>query len=349
MKADHYHSNHKFTALLTTLIVLIGLCIFSVFLLFNINWEFTPDTLPVINNAEDHEQTGLSNAIASGDAPILTDHHSQWEAQVNQAPALPKDTASQKLFFASSAHLKTTSPIYRQVQNIFKGVAPLHSRLRRGERFSVIYDQAGRILLATVTLHRHTVEAVRFTDSSGYTGYYTPTGQALFKSLFLTTPVNYTRISDRFTLHRWHPILHITRPHYGIDYAAPTGTPIHAISSGRVSYTGWNGGYGNTVIINHGSRYQSLYAHIRRHSYTVKSGQWVKQGQIIGYVGSTGLATGPHLHFGLYEYGRAINPDLVLPKSNPPTRLAQNDLQDFLTQTNRLLTKLALAENHYMV
>ena len=309
MKTDHYHSNYKFTALLTTLIVLIGLCISSVFLLFSINSEFTSATLPVFNNAqwqhisvqEDdtmdeiaayfgipaqtlqeilqlpaaaqnltqlkagaqlsflfnqaHELTGLRYAIASGDALILTDHHSQWEAQVNHAvtlpteklqltihglqtlqdmlisrgmlnagisllikpalsthlPAMIKDPqetyhfglnhshprvlpqssspASQKLFFASSAHLKTTSPIYRQLQNIFKGVAPLNSRLRRGERFSVIYDQAGRILLATVTLHRHTVEAVRFTDSSGYTGYYTPTGQALFKSLFLTTPV----------------------------------------------------------------------------------------------------------------------------------------------------------------
>ena len=212
----------------------------------------------------------------------------------------------------------------------------------------MIYDQAGRIRLATVARHRHTIEAVRFTDSSGHTGYYTPTGKALLKSLFLTTPVNYTRISDRFTFHRWHPILHITRPHYGIDYAAPAGTPIRAISSGHVSFTGWNGGYGNTVIINHGSHYQSLYAHIRLRGYTVKTGQWVMQGQIIGYVGSTGLATGPHLHFGLYEYGQAINPARVLPKSNLPTSVAQRDFQDFLAQTNRLLTQLALAQGHYV-
>jgi len=134
----------------------------------------------------------------------------------------------------------------------------------------------------------------------------------LNNSVFLTAPIKFTRISDGYTLHRWHPILHISRPHYGIDYVAPTGTPIRAIANGRIIFAGWNGGYGKTIMIQHKHHYQSLYAHMSRIHYFLKPGQFVLKGQIIGYVGNTGLSTGPHLHFGLYKHGKAINPNLVL-------------------------------------
>ena len=127
-------------------------------------------------------------------------------------------------------------------------------------------------------------------------------------------PLRHIRISSRFTYKRWHPILHRYRPHLGVDFAARRGTPLLAVNKGKVIYAGWKGGYGRVVKIRHRSGYVSLYAHQSR--IKVKLGQSVKKGQIIGYVGSTGRSTGPHLHFGLYKRGRAINPLSVLKKSS---------------------------------
>lgn len=275
-------------------------------------------------------------------------------AATNRASATPgahqrfipiQSLPTQKLFFLSSEQAAINPQIYLQLQNIFKNVVQLDPHLRHSERFNVIYDHAGHILLATVTLHHQTLQAIRYTNSKGITGYYTPSGHALFSSAFLTAPVKYTRISDGFTLHRWHPILHLYRPHYGIDYAAPTGTPIHAVSDGRISFVGWGGGYGNAVVIRHDNSYQSLYAHMSRFAASVKPGQWVRRGDIIGFVGSTGLATGPHLHFGLYQYGKPLNPSLILPKTNRPLMVSQRDLPDFLVKANQLLTRLAFVQN----
>jgi murein DD-endopeptidase MepM/ murein hydrolase activator NlpD len=339
MNINHRYLHFKSPAWLTTLGVFLGVCIVSFLLLFTTDSEFTSDKLS--SSSVDMLYAGISfliePAIAVTAPPVQKTDQEVVHSAITRL-------SRQKLFFTSSAHIKTNSPIYRQLQKIFSGVFPKNLHLRQSQRFSVIYDRAGRILLATVTFPHKTFEAVRYTNPHGYTGYYTPTGEALFKSLFLTAPVKYTRISDPFSHHRWHPILHVTRPHYGIDYAAPAGTPIVAISSGVVSFAGWNGGYGNTVILDHGSRYQSLYAHLKNQRYTVKPGQWVAQGQVIGYVGSTGLATGPHLHFGIYDYGRAVNPTAVLPKIAPPTAIAQRDFPDFLAKTNHLFTQLALAD-----
>lgn len=258
------------------------------------------------------------------------------------AAAAPESAASHLKFTSSEQRL--TPKLYAQLQHIFKNEVYLNPHSERSQRFSLIYDHAGHILLAAVTVDHKTYQAVRYTDSTGHTGYYTPAGEALFKSAFLTAPVKYSRISDGFTMHRWHPILHIVRPHYGIDYAAPAGTPIRAVASGRVSFTGSEGGYGRAIVIRHDSRFQSLYAHLSR--FAIRSGQWVSQGEIIGYVGSSGLATGPHLHFGLYEYGKPVNPALVLPKLKAPTRIAQRDLPDFIAKTNHLLIQLAWLQNH---
>ncbi len=210
----------------------------------------------------------------------------------------------------------------------------------------MICDRAGHILLASVNYGHRSFQAIRYTNSQGYTGYYTPNGKALFKTLFLKAPVKYTRISDKFTTHRWHPILHLFRPHYGIDYAAPHGTPIRAVGSGQINFAGKNGGYGNVIVIRHDSRYQSLYAHLSQFARIVKPGQWVSQGQIIGYVGSTGLATGPHLHFGFYDNGQAINPDKILNKAQAPVYIAHQDLSDFIAKSNHLFTQLAYNQSH---
>lgn len=263
-----------------------------------------------------------------------------------QAAPKKAETHPSKLKYISSTQNKQINQhLYQQLKNIFKNVVSLDQTLSKTQ-YSLICDRAGHILLATVNHNNRHFQAIRYTNSQGYTGYYTPNGKALFKTFFLKAPVQYTRISDQFTTRRWHPILHLFRPHFGIDYAAPTGTPIRAVGSGHVNFAGKDGGYGNVVVIQHDNRYQSLYAHLSRFASFIKQGQWVNQGQIIGYVGSTGLATGPHLHFGFYDNGRAINPAKILNKAQAPAYIAQEDRSDFIAKTNHLFTQLAYNQAH---
>ncbi len=144
-------------------------------------------------------------------------------------------------------------------------------------------------------------------------GYFDRRGGSL-KKQFLKSPLPFGRVTSRFSLSRWHPILRIRRPHYGIDYKAPYGTPAYAVASGRVIFAGWNGGYGKLVRIKHKNGYITGYGHLSK--IVTRRGRWVKQGQIIGYVGSTGLSTGPHLHFEIKKNGRYVNPESIKP---PPT------------------------------
>jgi murein DD-endopeptidase MepM/ murein hydrolase activator NlpD len=138
--------------------------------------------------------------------------------------------------------------------------------------------------------------AIRYEDKSGNVSYYTPEGMSMRKA-FLRNPIDFFRISSRFSLGRKHPILNTIRAHKGTDYAAPIGTPVKAAGNGKVTFAGRQNGYGNVVIIQHGSRYETRYAHLNGFARDVRAGRSVKQGQVIGYVGMTGLATGPHLHY----------------------------------------------------
>ena len=157
------------------------------------------------------------------------------------------------------------------------------------------------------------------------------------RKAFLRTPVAFSRISSYFGK-RKHPVLSTVRNHDGVDYAAPTGTPIKATGDGRIEYAGRKGGYGRAVIVRHGNKYTTLYAHMSKFAKGVKSGKTVHQGQVIGYVGSSGLATGPHLHYEFQVRGVHRNPLKVeLPKSAP---IAAEYLQDFKDQTRELALQL---------
>ena len=179
--------------------------------------------------------------------------------------------------------------------------------VRAGDHFSVVYEERywlgqkvadGRILAAEFVNHGHVIRAIAHQDSFGFTHYYTPSGLEM-QRMFLRTPVKYTRISSRYTdkATRFHPILKHFTAHRGVDYAAPTGTPVRATATGRVLAIGPNGGYGNHVVVVHGDHYQTVYGHLQRFEPGIRTGSLVTQGQIIGYVGSTGRATGPHLHY----------------------------------------------------
>jgi murein DD-endopeptidase MepM/ murein hydrolase activator NlpD len=234
-----------------------------------------------------------------------------------------------------------------QLTHIFGWDIDFVHDIRPGDRFTVLYRQIyhkktrdsadGPILAASFTTQGRRYEATRYTDAAGHTDYYTPDGKSLRKA-FLRAPVEYTRISSRFSLHRLHPILGYSRAHKGVDYAAPTGTPIKAAGDGRIALRGRNGGYGNCIIINHGAKYTTVYGHMSRFKSGLHVGSYVRQGQVIGYVGMTGLATGPHLHFELRVHGVAKNPRTVkLPDAAP---IAAKYKSDFKQAAKPLIAKL---------
>ncbi len=221
--------------------------------------------------------------------------------------------------------------------------------LQPGDSFTVIYDDVycegerkhdGDIIAATFINHGKRFSAFRYTDAEGSTLFYSADGRPLRKE-FLRTPVDFTRISSTFSAGRLHPILGTMRAHRGVDYAAPTGTPIHAAGEGKVAFRGWQGGYGNVVVLQHGGHYSTLYGHMSKIA-EIKVGQRVSQGQTIGFVGMTGLATGPHLHYEFRVDGTHRDPlTVTLPKPEP---LPSIELAKFQQTTSPMLAKLKTLE-----
>ena len=188
--------------------------------------------------------------------------------------------------------------------------------LRTGDSFSVIHEEKywqgqkvadGTILAAEFINQGRVFRAIAYRDVNGYTSYFTPEGMSMRRP-FLRTPVEFSRITSRFSTGRFHPILKKWRAHHGVDYGAPVGTPVRATSSGRILSLGWNGGYGKRIIIRHNATYSTVYAHLSRFNTSLRVGSFVDQGQTIGYVGATGLASGPHLHYEFQVNGEHRNP-----------------------------------------
>jgi murein DD-endopeptidase MepM/ murein hydrolase activator NlpD len=226
-----------------------------------------------------------------------------------------------------------------QLANVFGYDVDFAQDLRRGDEFSVIYEQVylegerlrdGAILGAVFVNGGRRHVAIRFDLGDGRFDYFGLDGRSLRKA-FLRTPVEFSRISSRFSAGRMHR---------GVDYAAPTGTPVRAAGDGKVVFRGWQGGYGNVVILEHGGRYTSLYAHLSRFAGDVRVGSRVRQGQTIGHVGMTGLATGPHLHYEFRVNGAHRDPlTVTLPKAEP---LAGRELQRFRSASASMLAQLEL-------
>ena len=218
--------------------------------------------------------------------------------------------------------------------------------VRSGDRFTVLFEELykdgvkvgdGHILAAEFVNQGRTVRAVRFVDATGGAEYFSPEGLSMRKA-FLRTPVTFSRISSKFSIGRMHPVLQRMRAHKGVDYAAPTGTPVRAAGNGRVEFADWKGGYGRTVIVQHGSTYTTLYAHLSRLHPGVRTGGRVQQGAIVGYVGQTGLATGPHLHYEFRVHGVHQDPLRVkLPKALP---IEARFKRDFLRDSAPLVAQL---------
>jgi murein DD-endopeptidase MepM/ murein hydrolase activator NlpD len=234
-----------------------------------------------------------------------------------------------------------------KLANVFAWDIDFVLDIREGDRFTAVYEQIyqdgkylhdGEVLAAEFVNDGKIYRAVRFKTEDGSTGYYTPDGKPMRKA-FLRAPVEFTRVSSVFNPARLHPILNTIRGHMGTDYAAPTGTPVHAAGDGRVSFEGTRGGYGNAIVLDHSNSVSTLYGHMSRFATNVHMGSHVSQGDIIGYVGMTGLATGPHLHYEYLMNGVHMNPQTVKLAGAEPLRAESMD--KFRAATAALLTTLS--------
>ena len=220
--------------------------------------------------------------------------------------------------------------------------------LREDDRFSVTYERVtregeyigdGAILAAEFVNQGRTYRAVRFVGADGKAEYFTPDGKSLRKT-FLKAPLEFSRVSSVFNLSRKHPILNKIRAHRGVDYAAPTGTPIRAAGDGRVKYRGVKGGFGNVLEIEHSGQVVTVYGHLSRFANGLKNGDRVRQGQIVAFVGMTGLATGPHLHFEYRVRNEWKNPQQILKTAQAAAPIDATLKPEFQRQTAPLLAML---------
>ena len=251
--------------------------------------------------------------------------------------------------FVASQRAGLSDGLTMRLGQIFQWDIDFVLDIRKGDEFYVVYEELylgdefighGDILAAEFVNQGDTYQAVRYTNTQGDANYYNPKGNSMRKA-FLRAPVEFSRISSNFNLRRMHPLYKRTMPHRGIDYAAPSGTPIMSSGDGRVRIASRTKANGNYVVVQHGEQYVTKYLHLSKFARGIKSGAKVKQGQVIGYVGATGLATAPHLHYEFLVNGVHKNPRTVtLPNAAP---VAKTEIETF---TATAAEKLALLESY---
>jgi murein DD-endopeptidase MepM/ murein hydrolase activator NlpD len=300
----------------------------------------------------DGELVGLERRLNAGETlRVQKDEDAGFVASVEEGPltrvpVTVHGVVRDSLFRAAAAAGLGDSTA-RSLADMFGWDIDFAMDLRPGDEFTVTYERLfrddeyvrdGDILAARFVNQGRRHEAVRFMGVDGKPGFYTPEGRGLRKS-FLKAPLEFTSISTGFGSAEMHPLLNMMRIHKGIDYRAPTGTPVRAIGDGKIAYRGNKGGYGNVLEIQHGGGIVTRYGHLSGFEGEIRAGDVVKQGSVIGYVGMTGLATGPHLHFEFLVRGQQKNPQSVIKES--PSPMLDIALQvEFDRQTQPLLASL---------
>ncbi|MFA7242139.1 MAG: peptidoglycan DD-metalloendopeptidase family protein [Sulfuricellaceae bacterium] len=238
-----------------------------------------------------------------------------------------------------------------QLAEIFGGDIDFHRDLRKGDRFSVVYEmlyqrgqpvRSGKIIAAEFTNDKRTYQAYWYVAEGSRGGYYTADGKSLRKA-FLRSPLEFSRVTSGFTTSRFHPVLNTWRAHKGVDYGAPIGTRIRSVADGTIEFAGRQGGYGNLLIVRHQGIYSTAYGHLNGFAPGIRKGTRVAQGDILGYVGQTGLASGPHLHYEFRVRNQQVNPLAVTLPTTQPLDTAQ--LPRFKASTEPLRAQILVLED----
>jgi len=282
----------------------------------------------------------LVRIVPDGDAYAVSETRAALQMQVSM-----KSSVIRSSLFAASDAAGIPDSVAIQLADVFAGDIDFYRDLRKGDRFTVVYElyhlggrpvRAGRVLAAEFVNRGKSFRAVHFGSS-----YYTPDGKNLRKA-FLRSPLEFSRVSSRFGM-RMHPMIRTWRAHQGIDYAAAAGTRVRAVGDGIVEFVGVKGGYGKAVVLRHHGRYATLYAHLSRFPAGLHRGARVAQNDTIGFVGQTGWATGPHLHYEFQVAGQARNPlSIAMPAAQP---VPAQQLAEFRVQAASLVARLDLLAN----
>jgi murein DD-endopeptidase MepM/ murein hydrolase activator NlpD len=293
-----------------------------------------------------YQRNALETLAFTRDGDLFVCDIEQRQPEVRERFVTATITSS---LFLAGRDAGLSHSIVMALADIFGGVIDFVADPRKGDTIDLVYEEQyldgekigdGAILLAAFTNRGKEHTAFRYEDTAGHVAYYSHDGLSLRRA-FLLAPVDFTRVSSEFNPRRLHPIYKTTRPHRGIDYAAPTGTPVYSAGDGKVIEAGYNRANGNYIFIQHGDRYVTKYLHL--HQKRVKQGGRVAQGQVIGTVGSTGAATGPHLHYEFLIDGVHRNPRTVHQQLPKASQLASMELPRFRSHIAPLRTQLASA------
>ena len=290
---------------------------------------------------ETNERIQSLIAPPSNDNDIVLSHSTPINNQVTGPVASVHGVIDQSLR-ESATNAGLTDELIQELTSVFAWDIDFANNLDQGDKFTLVYEQGTdganpQIVAAEFTNRGRILTALRYTTPDGTVNYFSPEGKPMRKS-FLSAPLDYLKISSGFSTHRKHPILNRIRAHKGVDYAARTGTPVKSAGDGEIKFAGNQGGYGQMLIVKHGEHYETVYAHLSDFKDGLEAGDTVKQGEVIGYVGQTGLATGPHLHYEFRVDGQHRNPEALNTARSAP--LHDEILADFKDQTKANLNLL---------
>jgi murein DD-endopeptidase MepM/ murein hydrolase activator NlpD len=298
--------------------------------------QLRPGKLVTAKTGENGELHSLYFPLNGKDAALVIERRSGGFVASEQVLKLESQTVVKSGEIRSSLFGATDAAgipdaIATQLAEIFGGEIDFHRDLRKGDRFSLVYEtlshrgqaiRSGRILSAEFTNNQKTYHAYWFQSEEGKFGYYTADGKSLRKA-FLRSPLEFSRVTSGFTSARFHPVLQTWRAHKGVDYGAPTGTRVRSVADGVVEVAGRQGGYGNLIVLKHQGTYSTAYGHLSGFASGIRKGARVSQGDTIGYVGQTGLASGPHLHYEFRVNSQQVNPLAVTLPTAIPLEAAQ--------------------------
>jgi murein DD-endopeptidase MepM/ murein hydrolase activator NlpD len=307
----------------------------------------------------DGDLVGLERKLSDSETLKVTRDEQGFSSDVLENPLeIHTRTASATIdssLFQACANAELDDRVAFELAEIFQYDIDFVLDIQSGDRFTVVYEEVfqdgerlrtGNVLAAKFINEGREYRAVRYVDDQGHSEYFTPDGRSLRKA-FIRAPVQFSRISSRFNPSRRHPVLNPIRAHRGVDYAAPVGTPVRAAGEGRVRFVGRQGGYGNVIELEHGSGVVTVYGHLSRFASQMRRGQRVELGKVIGYVGKTGLATGPHLHYEYRIRGVHKNPQTVPLPDAAPIPAEQRDR--FLAATADLVNVIDLPAGPILV